>query len=292
MRHRQQLRQRPDHPLVQRPRHPVEPGQPLRRESRVAREQFVPAVAAQRHGDVPPRESGEQIGGNDRGIGERLVQKRRHLGQHIQQRPALQDFLAVIGPVELRDPARVPGLVEGAFLEPDREGLDLRGRPQLRHQRHHGARINAAAQEDPQRHIADEPEAHGLFEPLAQLLGDLVLAAPVGAVRKLEVPILPEAGLPGLPGQGMSRRQLVDAFEDAVRRGHILVGEVLAQAPRLQLARAGGMLQQGLDLGTKQELRRRFPVIQAASCPGDRAPGTASGAGYPKSPRRTCRWPG
>src|ERR1035437_8944355 len=54
----------------------------------------------------------------------------------------------------------------------------------------------------------------------------------------------------------------MNAFEDAVRRGHILVGEVLAQAPRVQLAGTGRMLQQSLDLGTEQELRRRLPVIQ------------------------------
>ena len=80
-----------------------------------------------------PRESGEQVSGDNRGIGERFIQERRHLGQHIEQRPALEDIFVMISPIELRDPPRVTGLVKGAFLEPNRERLDLRRRSQLRH---------------------------------------------------------------------------------------------------------------------------------------------------------------
>ena len=149
MRHRQQLRQRPKHALVQRPRHAVEAGGLLRGERRIPRKQFIAAVTAQRHRDVLPREPREQVSGNHRGIGEWFVQERRHLGQHVEQCPALEDVLVMIRPVELRDPPRVAGLIKRAFLEPNRKRLDLRRRSQLCHQRHHGARIDAAAEEDP-----------------------------------------------------------------------------------------------------------------------------------------------
>ena len=66
----------------------------------------------------------------------------------------------VLSPKELRDLTRRGGLVEGCVLETDRERLEAVANVSHRERRHR-ARIDAAREEDPQRHVAHQVPAHG-----------------------------------------------------------------------------------------------------------------------------------
>ena len=64
---------------------------------------------------------------------------------------------------------------------------------ELRHQRDDGARVDAAAQERADRHVADLVQRDGLDEQLAQLLDELVLGrALVGLELDVPVPFDPQ----------------------------------------------------------------------------------------------------
>ena len=73
------------------------------------------------------------------------------------------------------DLARVLELVERAFFERDREGLQ-RTIDHSRHQRGNGAAVDAARQEHPERHVAHQPEANGFGQQRSELIDDVTLA--------------------------------------------------------------------------------------------------------------------
>ena len=126
--------------------------------ARVAAEGLVAADA--REGDL--HESRRRLGDRERrhrgGVGERLVEVADDRGQELGD-VRLQDLLVVVGAEALGDEPRVGQLVvrgEGA-READRDGRDAPARD-LPHARHDRARIDAARQEDAERHVALEPQ--------------------------------------------------------------------------------------------------------------------------------------
>jgi len=66
--------------LVQRGGQFIEAGGLMRLESGVAGEEFITPVTAEGDGDVLTGEPGEQVGGDDRGVAEGLIEKARHFG--------------------------------------------------------------------------------------------------------------------------------------------------------------------------------------------------------------------
>ena len=91
-------------------------------------------------------------------IAYRLVEVPGYFLHLVNEVLGAYENLVVVGLVALRDEPRVCGLVEGPFLEPDRE------RPQrfgvlLGRECGEQRRVDAARQQDTHRHVADEMRA-------------------------------------------------------------------------------------------------------------------------------------
>ena len=72
------------------------------------------------------------------------------------------------------------GLGLGSFriiflVEPHRKGLNQRRREDAAHCSHHARRVDATAQECPERHVADQPQAYGVFDQCRQFLSSELL---------------------------------------------------------------------------------------------------------------------
>jgi hypothetical protein len=253
-RYRQALGERHDDAVVQRPWQPVQARQALGLKGRVAGQDLVAAVTAQRHRHVPAREARQQIRRHDRRIGERFVEETGDLGEDVDHGARPQNFLVVLGAEEFGDTARMRRLVEGPVLEADRERLDAVRRHVIGHHRDHRAGVDAAGQEDAERHIAHEPQPHGFGQPAAQLFGILGLAAARTRGCEAHVPVTLHRAPAAFPQERVRRRQLVDAGEDTVRGRHVLVAQILGETACIDVARAGRMLQERLELGTKEQL--------------------------------------
>ena len=112
-------------------------------------------------------EAREQVGRDDRRVPERLVEKRRHLGQDVDERTRLEALLTVLRPQVGGHPGCMRGFVEGRVGESDREALDSSLPALLGHARRDGRRIDAAGEEDAERHVGDETPPHSPGEERA-----------------------------------------------------------------------------------------------------------------------------
>ena len=121
------------------------------------------------------RELGDEVGRQRRRVGERLVER---LGERPQQQLGLgpHEQLVVVRPVALGDEPRVVALVEAALREADRERVH-RLRRLLRRERRERGRVDAAREEDADRHVREEMRPHRVAQPRAQLLDELRLVA-------------------------------------------------------------------------------------------------------------------
>src|SRR5205823_12841285 len=113
------------------------------------------------------------------------------------------------------------------------------------------ARVEAAAQVRPDRHVAHELAGDGGGESLAQLV--------LGVVADLrnEV-VVPEATYPWLPaldvdGEQAPRREEPDAVEEGQVREDVLKGEVLAEGLRADGRREARMAEQRLHLRAEEQ---------------------------------------
>ena len=88
------------------------------------------------------------------------------LGEIDHVRPKHQ--LVMLGAKRLGNVSRVPEFVVFGFGEPDRKRLD-RFRSHAGHGRHHGARVDAAAEKRADRHVAHFVQLDRLAEQIAQL---------------------------------------------------------------------------------------------------------------------------
>ena len=106
---------------------------------------------------MPARHFSKVQGGDGAGVAERFVEGLGQGLEHIRDR-GRDHLLAMFGGVQDGGLAGKLELIEAAaglivgIAEADGKGFDL-GRRSGRHQPHHRARIHAAAQKGPQRHI-------------------------------------------------------------------------------------------------------------------------------------------
>jgi hypothetical protein len=159
------------------------------------------------------RELRHHVGGDRRGVAERLVEVP---GQVLDDADDVwpQDEVVMVRGKLLGDDARVIELVEARFREADRERLEA-SLVRLGHHADHGARVEAAAEEGANRHVADLVQRHRLGQDLAQLFDQLAFG---GALVRLELHV-PVAG----GGEWTSRAghrhvrglELLDAVDDA-----------------------------------------------------------------------------
>jgi hypothetical protein len=237
---------------VEHSRHRVEGRDAVRREGRIAGEQLVASVAAERDGDVLASESGEQIGRQDGRVAERLVHHVGDCREQVRHRARGEYVLVVVGPEVLGYPAGMRRLVEAALAEADRERLDGSGRQRLRHERHHRARVDASAQKRAEGHVADESPAYGVAEAGAKLLRTICIAPSALVLLEREIPVTIELRSPVLPNERVSRRKLPHAREDLAGRWHVLGGEIGGEALEVELPRAAGCSSRDLSSDPKR----------------------------------------
>ena len=159
----------------------------------------------------------------------------------------------VVGTEGVGDEPGVGELVLVRILdEPD--GERLHGLAHVaRHQGDDEARVEAAAQHRSQRHVAHQPQAHRLLEPLEQALHRLLERALRSWSRLGVRPVLLDADPVGVDHERVPRHQLGDAGERRGRCGEEAEGEV--GVDRLVVERvadeAGG--EQALELGGEDD---------------------------------------
>ena len=201
---------------------------------RVAGEALVTAVARERDGHRLARHPRDEVGRQERRVGERLVEEGGDLHQALLD-VATDGELAVIGPEQAGDLGGVGRLVVRLRLEADGAGRD--GRVAVpRHQADDGARIHPAAQEGPERHVADHADAHGVVEQGVELLDDRVVVAGAGRRERDVPPAFRRDGAVRVDAHPVPGGELLDVLEDALGVGHVLVGEEVPDGVRTQPA--------------------------------------------------------
>src|SRR5205823_3204913 len=162
-----------------------------------------------------------------RSISERLIKVSRDRAEQFD-RVRQDGQLTRLRPDLLTDDACVSPLAE-QFLALDKpESESPYGfRCMACHERRHRAGIQSAAQENTERDIAHQPQAHGFAEHLLELL-DVVLEVPFFR-PEFQLPISAQTQASILPLQPMGGWQLADSLENRTRRGHVKVGEKIIQ---------------------------------------------------------------
>ena len=176
-----------------------------------------------------------------------------------------------------RPPARA-GLVVGALVEADAEGLGARGAVGL-HQRDDGRAVDAAGQEGAERHIGHEPSRHRAGQRGLEARDRLL----VRKLRRLgqgrcglgaRVPIEPARHhLAAAHLDPFAGRHAGKALEDRARRRHVAEAHEGGEAVAIDLGAPAGMGEEALGLATRRRRCRRCCRSRAASCPTGRARG-------------------
>ena len=195
----------------------------------------------------------------------RLAHGLDRLRQRVDQPPAADPHLVVVGAELARDQVGELELVAGALadvLEADRErrqpGLALAGE-----QRDDQRGVQAAAEQDPDRHVGHHPAPDGALERLAHRVRPVVDVEPA-LERRVPVDAL-DASPVGLDREDRRRRELGDAAQDRARRGHDRVPrQVVVQRDRVHAR---------VDAAARQQRRQRRGRAQRAA---GLAPGTAA----------------
>ncbi len=225
----------------------------------ISGEELVAAVARERHGDVPARETRDDLRRDLRGIGEGLVVPSRQRRDDLARGAILDIELGMLGAEMGRHLLGVAGLVESIRGEADGEGLH-RARAFRLHQRGDERRIDAARQERAERHIRHHLVAHRAAQralELAQESGFVRLARGIEAKargRLLEIPVALEPWVTiAAEREHHSRLELVHAAIDAMGRRHVAEAQEGGDGVRIDLRAPVGMAVQRLQLRAEQE---------------------------------------
>ena len=130
-------------------------------------EELVAPVPAQRDRHVAPRELRKVVGGDGRGVGERLIEVVHELRDQVGDIRG-DGELGVVRLERSGDAPRIRPLVVGRVVEADREGLQGAAMD-LASQGDDGARIEPAAQECPQGNVRDQLPPDGIREEREEL---------------------------------------------------------------------------------------------------------------------------
>ena len=177
----------------------------------------------------------------------------------------------VVGPPALGDLAGVGELAPPRVLDAHGEGRHALA-ASLGHEGHHQARVHAAGEERPHRHVRHEVRDDGVAQALAGLfhqvalggaalrqVGELPVAAQLDARRRADRAAPLGAGrvrpgdVRGVEDEDVGRRQLGDAFEHRPRAGDEAQRQVLVERLEVGLRRLGERGQDRLDLRGEEE---------------------------------------
>src|SRR5215204_5726753 len=167
----------------------------------------------------------------------------------------------VLDPQLPRRPLRLSRLIESLASEADGESLHLFGR-RTAHQHGERARINAAAQEHAERHVAGQSEAHRLLQPPGNAVmrgSDLGLAA---RAFERQLPILPKFGSARADGERVRRRQRHYALDDGQRILHRPEHEVRAYSREVEPSLDQPRCEKGVHFRGEDELAALLSVVE------------------------------
>src|SRR5207244_7744371 len=137
------------------------------------------------------------------------------------------DELVMVGPVAMRDLPRQLELAEGLFGETDRERPD-RMDTELVHQGDDRPRVEAAGEEDAERHVAHQVTRNRAAERVDEVRLPLPLAALLalrGVAGERPVALHAHAAF-RLGHEDRSRLELARAGEDGRRIGYVAEGQI------------------------------------------------------------------
>ena len=230
----------------------------------ITAEGLVAADPRQRDLDVTRRRLGHDVRRDRGGVGERLVERpddRREHRLHV----GLEDLLVVIGLEALRDEPGVRQLVVRgrSAAEAYREGRDP-ARRHLAHAGDHGARVDAAREEDAERHVAFEASPHRLAQSLSHRRGVFRGPGPRSRRRNVqgELPVAAERQAPVDEHRRVGRRELVDRVENRARGGCVAEREVVMERRPVEPPGDRRMTKKRLGLRGEEEQVPTMPVVE------------------------------
>ena len=226
----------------------------------VAAEQLVAAVAADHDLDVLARELRDLVGAEGQRIG-RLVEVVDELRQVFQER-RIQRALVVLGAGGAGHRACMRRLVELRVGQPDRECRQVLHADALREHRDQQARVEAAAQEGADGHVAHQVQPQRFVDLFFELVGErLVAALELRLVG--EVPVAANRGFAAvLEHQHVPGREFADAAVHRARRRDEAQGQVLVERLEIHLAQRRVAGEQRLDLRREGEAGRGARVVE------------------------------
>jgi hypothetical protein len=202
-----------------------------------------------------------------RPVRDRLVLVEQHLGQEVPHLLLVDEHLVMVG----REPARHdPGVGELVVARvPARRGGVRPHRlvADLGHQRDVRRRVEAAGEEDPERHVGHHALAdrgteqapdlahHLVGTHRGDLLGD-------GGGRHRRPPSLDGERSVGRHDHALAGPELADPAEHRAWRGRESKRQVVAEGVLVEVARDGGVLEQGLGLRAEDEAVRQPREVQ------------------------------
>ena len=167
------------------------------------------------------------------------------------------DYFAVLRAEHVGHPAGLVQLgaaVVGAVADRERLHFALAALlAQVDELRGDAARVQPSGEEDAEGHVGHEPRLGGVPEPVPQLVPELAVAARVGRVGELALPVAPDLQLAVLVDGSGRRGQLVDAGEHRQRRRHVAGAQIEIERLVVQLAGHARVAEQRLDLGPEDE---------------------------------------
>src|SRR5579863_2601476 len=146
----------------------------------------------------------------------------------------------------------VRSLIKVRTLKTDGESL-YRSRTRARHQRHNGRRIYATAQQGPERHVSDQPDAHRLGKLFFKLLKALFFTGRRVCSELGQIPILAGVNISSLEFQEMTGRKFMDRGEGCSRTRDVSKMKILQKSLRVDRRKFRCPGQNGLDLRSKKK---------------------------------------
>lgn len=190
----------------------------------VAREEFVGTVARERDLHVVAGLPGDDVGGEQRRVGEGLAEPVEHRRDRVPDLVGRDSEFGVVGAVVVGDLPGSPGLIEQRLLEAHRERLDGVVH-QVRHSPDDDARVDAAAQERAERNVTHQALLDGRLDTRPEIV-DCLFESGVAALDGGRVESV--GGVPfGVDDDALAGLELTDVLEDGPRRGDVSEGEVL-----------------------------------------------------------------
>ena len=147
-------------------------GRALGGEGRIAGQQLVGAVAAQHDRDLAPRETAQEVRRQDRGVAERLVEPGRDLGQElVDRRRPRRSARDGRSPGGGRPRGRAGSRRSSGSSKPIENVCTFRGRLDLAERRGDARGIDAAREEDAERHVRPPVPRDRVAELVPEPLG-------------------------------------------------------------------------------------------------------------------------